>query len=380
MKKVLLTETASMINGGQKMSLLVSDMLTENRQYEVIWAIPEEGVLSDQLKKRGIKYYLLGNVDLPAGVKNKSVVFRYARLTLLTIRKINKIIGKEKVDIIYSPGPASLPWAAVCGTMMHKPVIWHLHHMFLDGPTKKLIGYFSKWKSVRHIIAVSNVVGEQVKKPSAYKKVTVLYNPVDIEKYQSGNFDNVKGEFPFNANKNGKTIIIGQIALIEKDKKQDITLKITGALRRAGYDAYATIIGKHTDATKNFYIYLQELASRIEIMNYVNFFGFRKDIPDLLPGIDIIMIPSSFEGFPLAGLEACAAGVPVVACNVGGAREFVDVSGSGCCFELDNVDDAAKKVIDCLNNKNHYSKNGKAFASECTHTKYSDKLLALFSK
>ena len=50
------------------------------------------------------------------------------------------------------------------------------------------------WKSVREIIAVSNCVGDQIVNPDAHKKVRVLYNPVDVEKYANGDSSKIINE------------------------------------------------------------------------------------------------------------------------------------------------------------------------------------------
>lgn len=192
MKKALVWETLSTVSGGQKMTLTVLDMLKD--EYEFCCLIPTEGMLADELKKRGIPYILMGDQTLPTGVKGKQVIFRYGWMSVKNIFKSWKAILTYKPDVLYAPGPAALPWSAVCGMLTGKPVIWHLHHIFLDGTTKKLLNVCSCFVSVKKIIAVSKCVGEQITNEAGKRKVEVLYNPVDVEKYASGNANKVQAE------------------------------------------------------------------------------------------------------------------------------------------------------------------------------------------
>ena len=55
----------------------------------------------------------------------------------------------------------------------------------------------------------------------------------------------------------------------------------------------------------------------------VRFLGHRDDVPGLLAAADLFVLPSFFEGLPLSIIEAMAAGLPVVATDVGGIDEVV---------------------------------------------------------
>jgi glycosyltransferase involved in cell wall biosynthesis len=57
--------------------------------------------------------------------------------------------------------------------------------------------------------------------------------------------------------------------------------------------------------------------------------GFRDDLDRYLPWLDVLAIPSHTEGLPNVALEACAAGVPVVATAVGGTPEVIDDGVNG---------------------------------------------------
>lgn len=192
MKKALVWETLSTVSGGQKMTLTVMDMLKD--EYEFCCLIPGEGMLANELKKRSISYILMGDQTLPTGIKGKQVVFRYGWMSVKNICKSLGAIQKYKPDVLYCPGPAALPWSAICGMLTRRPVIWHLHHIFLDGTTKKLLNVCSRFGSVKKIIAVSKCVGEQIVNETGKHKVEVLYNPVDVEKYASGDARKVQSE------------------------------------------------------------------------------------------------------------------------------------------------------------------------------------------
>ena len=105
-------------------------------------------------------------------------------------------------------------------------------------------------------------------------------------------------------------IVVGHIALIQRSKKQWFTIELLKKLRAEGYDAVGVFAGECREPE-----YMTELNQKVEqydLREHVIFLGRRNDIPDLLKMIDILIIPSAFEGFPLAGLAAAAAGVPSV--------------------------------------------------------------------
>jgi sugar transferase (PEP-CTERM/EpsH1 system associated) len=66
--------------------------------------------------------------------------------------------------------------------------------------------------------------------------------------------------------------------------------------------------------------------------------GERPDVPALLQGLDVFVLPSRNEGISNTILEAMASGLPVIATNVGGNPELVD---NGVTGELVSAGDAA---------------------------------------
>lgn len=174
------------------------------------------------------------------------------------------------------------------------------------------------------------------------------------------------------------TLVIGHIALIQESKKQWFTLQVIQKLREKGHDAVGVFAGECRDPE-----YMSDLESQVEefgLKDQVTFLGRRNDITDLLKMVDVLMIPSAFEGFPLAGLEAAAAGVPVAACNVAGAEEFIRVSGDGACFVEDDVEEAIKAIETIMAQKTEMIEQGKTFASKMSNTEYAANIKTVFEK
>lgn len=80
----------------------------------------------------------------------------------------------------------------------------------------------------------------------------------------------------------------------------------------------------------------------------VRFVGSRTDVPDLLRASDLFVHPSREEGFSNAILEAMTAGLPVVACDIGGNPEAVVDGKTGRLVPSRNAAAFASTVAELL--------------------------------
>jgi glycosyltransferase involved in cell wall biosynthesis len=74
---------------------------------------------------------------------------------------------------------------------------------------------------------------------------------------------------------------------------------------------------------------LERLAAELGVAGRVRFLGTRSDVPSLLAAADLFVLPSLYEGLPVAVLEAMAAGVPVLATAIGSTAEAVHDGRTG---------------------------------------------------
>ena len=74
---------------------------------------------------------------------------------------------------------------------------------------------------------------------------------------------------------------------------------------------------------------LEELARARGVDHIVEFLGHREDVPALLAAADVFVLPSHSEASPNGAIEAMAAGLPVVACSIGGLLDLVETGRTG---------------------------------------------------
>ena len=101
--------------------------------------------------------------------------------------------------------------------------------------------------------------------------------------------------------------VIGHIGRFTRVKNQAFLLDALKTLHTHCPEAVLLLVGtgkeEHTVLTK---------AHKMGLLGHVHLLGERKDIPSLLQAIDVFAMPSLFEGVPVSGIEAQAAGLPCI--------------------------------------------------------------------
>lgn len=95
---------------------------------------------------------------------------------------------------------------------------------------------------------------------------------------------------------------------------------------------------------------LQQLTAELGIAEAVHFIGRCDDVASLLFASDVGVLSSESEGFANAILEYMAAGLPVVATDVGGVREAIIEGETGYIVPSGDDEQMAKRIIQVLAN------------------------------
>ena len=94
---------------------------------------------------------------------------------------------------------------------------------------------------------------------------------------------------------------------------------------------------------------LEQVISVHGLQSQIQVLGWRQDVTALLSGLDIFVLPSRWEGMPLAVLEAMASSLPVIASDISGNRDLVSHGVNGILFESDDDEQLARGIMSLMN-------------------------------
>jgi N-acetyl-alpha-D-glucosaminyl L-malate synthase BshA len=170
------------------------------------------------------------------------------------------------------------------------------------------------------------------------KKIEVVYNFIDVEKYSKAEGEECKRSALAKTNER----ILTHISNFRPVKRVEDVIKVFYEVQKE-VPAKLLMIGEGPERKK-----AEQLTKKLGIKNKVFFLGNSTEIDKILCYSDIFILPSETESFGLAALEAMAAKTAVISTNTGGLPE-VNIHGeTGFLSDLGDVSDMAKNAITIL--------------------------------
>lgn len=100
----------------------------------------------------------------------------------------------------------------------------------------------------------------------------------------------------------------------------------------------------------------EELSRELHIEDEVRFVGKQQDMEEIFAVTDIFLLPSEYESFGLAALEAMAAGAAVVASNAGGLPEVIEQGVCGYMADVGDIEAMSTFALDILKTDDRLAK------------------------
>lgn len=287
MKKILLISSSPIKNDG--LTRIEQQIVSYNKDMHFdIAAIAEDQEMCADFEKMGCDI-----IQLPS----KSNPFKY-------MKAIQKAFLSGAYDAAYIHGNSALMYfeaKPVYALHREVPIIAHCHNSSTEHPLfhKLLKHSFNKCLNVK--IGVSEKAAEW-----AFDKENriVIPNGIRLEKYRSDSQarNKIRTESGWNDNK-----IIGHIGRFTEQKNQIFLIDIFHKVLQTDASYRLLLIGKGESEGK----YLDRIRE-YGLEDKVKIIPSTEDVPAYLNAMDVMVLPSLFEGFCIVALEAQANGLPLI--------------------------------------------------------------------
>ncbi|MEW6001943.1 MAG: glycosyltransferase [Nitrospirota bacterium] len=280
--------------------------------------------------------------------KSDSIIQKLKQMTSFVT-----IVNKRKPDIILSMLTHNNIMALLAGIFFKIKVIISEHstlseiiktregNKILGLPVTFLVKVF--YRFAERVIAVSEGIRSDLIQGFNIRpdKISVIYNPVDLNRIAA--LSSLPVEHPFFKDAVPLVISVGRFVW---QKRFDTLIKAFSLVLKE-IDARLILVGEGPEKEK-----LEKMVKGLQIEDKVFFTGFLNNPYKFLSKADIFALSSSYEGLPVAILEAMACGVPVISTDCrSGPREILQDGKSGLLVPVGDELSLSEAILTLLKNQ-----------------------------
>lgn len=198
-----------------------------------------------------------------------------------------------------------------------------------------------------HVVCVSQGQAERVRRWCGVppERISIIHNSARWEAF--ANIDRIQSRRQLMREFFGDAPVCGLVVgagRLSPEKGFAVLIEAAAILQRSGMGPIGWVIF----GEGRLHAVLQQQIRQRGLEGRVVLAGFRRDLDHLLPGADVVVLPSFTEGMPNVALEASAAGVPVVATAVGGTPEVILDGQTGYLVPAGDAKALARRVVQLL--------------------------------
>lgn len=280
------------------------------------------GALGADTEKFGIPTYSLG---MCPGVPDPRGLARLAN-----------IIRRWRPDVLHS----HMVHANILGRLVRLfapvPVLVSTVHSIHEGGALRMAAYRLTDGLTDLTTTISEAAADRFLRLKAVSRVRVIPNGVDLQQFRLRADRNAMLR---NALAPGSEFVWLAVGRLEVEKDYPTMLK---AASQVLHDVKHTLLLVGDGSLRE---NLEQLAQELRLSGRVRFLGMRQDVADLMGSADAYVMSSAWEGLPVVLLEAAAAGLPIVATQVGGNEEIVRGEVNGFIVPAGNSDSLAAAML-----------------------------------
>lgn len=303
---------------------------------------------------------LLGFNRLPASTEYLAAL-EQARVRFLADRPASRadrgffqrlitFLQLEQIDVVHTHFSPICHFGNLAAWFDNVPGrFWHIHSMSgLHGVSLPSLGHIALQRiSARFVLQIfcdsAAIRDDFIRLGLPSDKIIVSPLGIDLGRFSPSRDQEIRIRMRKSFRIPEGVTLIGTVSRAEPIKGLPYLIEAAARVSATRHDVRWLIVGGGSQMRQ-----LQELARRLGVAHQIIFEGIRDDVPEVLQAMDIFVLPSLSEGFPLAAMEAMASSRPVVCSRVGGLPELIRHEESGLLVEPGNVTSLVEGVLRLL--------------------------------
>jgi glycosyltransferase involved in cell wall biosynthesis len=276
--------------------------------------------------------------------------YRFPSAYIRGTARLARVFRESQLNLVHCSDLPAAYHAAVAAWLAGIPVLCHIQSHFPDEIRRRHTVPIS---AVDHFAFVSRAVWRNFDR--IYKvpedRGTVVYNwaPLAGAILQETSRARLREEFGI-----AETApLLGMFARVAPPKDFETLISAMVHVTRSRPDVRLLMVGANNDPASEVYFRgLCDAIDRAGLTRSIVWTGFRRDVPDLMRAVDIVVLATRSEGFGLVLLEAMNLGRPVVASSVGGVPEIVDHGKNGLLHECGDAEGLGRAILSLIADPN----------------------------
>jgi len=270
-------------------------------------------------------------------------------LDLGFIDSLCQVIRAERPDLLHIHSRRGDMMAALAGRLEGLPMV---HSRRVDNPPSGF-DLRVKFPLFSKIVTISDGIRQVLLQAGVPPgQIVCIPSAVDTERYQPlPDREGFLEEFGLD----GNAPVLAMVAQLIPRKGHGVFFDALPQVLARHPNTQALIFGRGPLAEE-----LRQTVRERGLERNVRFEGFRTDMENIIPHVDLVIHPAFMEGLGVALLETAACGVPIVACRAGGIPEIVHDGLNGRLLEPGDSGGLAQAIIGLLDDPGQLAAFGAA--------------------
>ena len=262
------------------------------------------------------------------------------------IFQLKKILQAGRFDVLNTHSRQDTLIAAAAGRLADVPLIVRTRH--LASPVNSLLTY--TWLP-HSVTTVSHYVRRQlIARGVPPEHVQAIYTPVVLTPRLE--HSSLRDELKLSAD----AVLVGCVAVLRPNKGHLELINAMLPLLRTRPKLHLVVAGGGSPVFEQ----LQAHITHSGLDERIHLLGTRRDVPNVLAGLDVFCLATRQEAMGTAFLEAASSGLPVIGTDVGGVGEMMRPGVTGLLVPLDDPAALQNALIQLIDSPELRKKMGQA--------------------